>query len=110
MTDGTADTSFEVVPAALELHFTEADGVSTPAKWLSPGTAVEIDISESHPVGFLSDASPANLDRFAAHPVTIIWRIPARRSAIAVRSRTIIIAAMPDLDEESGIFFKVGGD
>ncbi len=108
--NGAAYTAFKVMPAALKFHFPEAYGITVPANGLGPGTAVEIDVAESQPPGFLPNASPARMNGFTAQPVTIVRRVSSFGAAIAVGSRTIIAPAMPDLDEEGGIVTNTGGN
>ena len=109
-TNGAAYTPFKVMPAALKFHFPEAYGISVSTKWLGPGTAVKVDVTESQPARFVPDTSPAGLNSLAAHPVTIVRRISSFGAAIAIGSRTIIMPAMPDLDEEGGIVTNTGGN
>ena len=108
MAHGTADTGLELMAAPLELHFPEPDGETAAPERLGPGPAVKIDIAITEAPGFLLDACPAGTDRLPAHPVCGVRHIAARGAPIAVGSRTIIAATMPDLYEERGRVTRTG--
>lgn len=107
MTDRATDSPIEVMAPALELHFTESNGVTSPAKRLRPCPAIEIDITIPKPAGFVFDTRTAGPYGLAAHPVTVVRCISACGTTIAVGGRAVIIAAMSNLDKECGSVTKI---